>query len=234
MVISVVSDVHCEHDTTNKLAAIREMPKKEFLVLAGDIGTRSSLEAAVEAFCGRANHVIMVAGNHEAWGRTIQASLDQCKELESKFPNFHFLNNSSVVIDGQRFVGTSLWFPDHPLNFAFHHLDNDFARIDNFVSDVYAHATAAKRYLEGAVDTDDVVITHHLPSHESVHPRFRASEGNRFYVHDVSRLVEYAQPKLWIHGHTHDPVDYMIGDTRVICNPMGYYICPITTVDVEQ
>jgi predicted phosphodiesterase len=29
-------------------------------------------------------------------------------------------------------------------------------------------------------------------------------------------------PKLIVHGHTHDPCDYMIGETRVICNPRGY------------
>ena len=28
--------------------------------------------------------------------------------------------------------------------------------------------------------------------------------------------------KLWIHGHVHNNFDYMIGDTRVICNPRGY------------
>ena len=26
----------------------------------------------------------------------------------------------------------------------------------------------------------------------------------------------------WIHGHTHDSVDYEIGATRVVCNPFGY------------
>ena len=29
-------------------------------------------------------------------------------------------------------------------------------------------------------------------------------------------------PRLWIHGHTHGSKDYMLGDTRVICNPGGY------------
>jgi hypothetical protein len=27
---------------------------------------------------------------------------------------------------------------------------------------------------------------------------------------------------LWIHGHMHDPFDYEINGTRVICNPRGY------------
>jgi hypothetical protein len=27
---------------------------------------------------------------------------------------------------------------------------------------------------------------------------------------------------LWTHGHTHEDFDYMIGTTRVVCNPRGY------------
>ena len=30
------------------------------------------------------------------------------------------------------------------------------------------------------------------------------------------------QPALWIHGHMHDPVDVVLGQTRVLCNPAGY------------
>ena len=28
--------------------------------------------------------------------------------------------------------------------------------------------------------------------------------------------------KLWTHGHTHEDFDYMVGSTRVVCNPRGY------------
>ncbi len=27
---------------------------------------------------------------------------------------------------------------------------------------------------------------------------------------------------LWTHGHTHHHFDYMVGTTRVFCNPRGY------------
>jgi hypothetical protein len=27
---------------------------------------------------------------------------------------------------------------------------------------------------------------------------------------------------VWIHGHTHDSLDYMQSGTRVVCNPRGY------------
>jgi hypothetical protein len=30
------------------------------------------------------------------------------------------------------------------------------------------------------------------------------------------------QPRLWIHGQTHESYDYRIGKTRVTCNPRGY------------
>ena len=35
-------------------------------------------------------------------------------------------------------------------------------------------------------------------------------------------IVARPQIKLWIHGHTHHEFDYMVGDTRVVCNPRGY------------
>jgi hypothetical protein len=28
-------------------------------------------------------------------------------------------------------------------------------------------------------------------------------------------------PALWIHGHTHDSFDYLVGPTRIVCNPKG-------------
>jgi Icc-related predicted phosphoesterase len=27
---------------------------------------------------------------------------------------------------------------------------------------------------------------------------------------------------LWIHGHTHESMDYTLAGTRVVCNPRGY------------
>ena len=35
-------------------------------------------------------------------------------------------------------------------------------------------------------------------------------------------IIDNPQIQLWIHGHTHDPFDYGIGGTRVLCNPRGY------------
>lgn len=35
-------------------------------------------------------------------------------------------------------------------------------------------------------------------------------------------LVHAAKPLVWVHGHVHDPVEYVIGNTQVFSNPRGY------------
>jgi hypothetical protein len=45
---------------------------------------------------------------------------------------------------------------------------------------------------------------------------------NRFFLCDMSGLIERVQPPLWCFGHTHDAVDKDVGATRLLCNPRGY------------
>ena len=67
-----------------------------------------------------------------------------------------------------------------------------------------------------------VVITHHAPTPKSIHPRFAGSLLNTNFVSDVQALIQARRPDLWIHGHTHDSFDYVVGATRVLCNARGY------------
>jgi len=40
---------------------------------------------------------------------------------------------------------------------------------------------------------------------------------------DLSALIlDPGAPALWIHGHVHESRDYVVGGTRVVCNPHGY------------
>jgi hypothetical protein len=68
-----------------------------------------------------------------------------------------------------------------------------------------------------------LVVTPHLPPPRSIAPQYAGSSLNRFFVaEDAAGLVERSGDRLWIHGHTHTPCDYVIGETRVVCNPRGY------------
>lgn len=70
-----------------------------------------------------------------------------------------------------------------------------------------------------------VVVGHHAPTHGSVHPRFKHFDlMNGAYYSDLSDFIlDRPCIKLWVHGHMHDTFDYMVGSTRVVCNPRGYY-----------
>lgn len=73
-------------------------------------------------------------------------------------------------------------------------------------------------------DKPFVVSTHHAPSKKSTHPRYVHDQVmNGGYSSDKSEFIlDHDQIKLWTHGHTHDKFDYMVGDTRIVCNPRGY------------
>ena len=73
-------------------------------------------------------------------------------------------------------------------------------------------------------DKKYVVVGHHTPSPFSIHPKYAHDKlMNGGYTSDlIDFIMERPQIKLWTHGHTHEDFDYMIGSTRVFCNPRGY------------
>jgi len=73
-------------------------------------------------------------------------------------------------------------------------------------------------------DRTIVFAGHHSPSKLSTHPKYQNEYlMNGGYSSDLSEFIlDHPEIKLWTHGHTHDPFDYMVGETRVVCNPRGY------------
>lgn len=69
-----------------------------------------------------------------------------------------------------------------------------------------------------------VVVGHHAPSKQSTHPRYKDEQLiNGAYSSDLGEFIlDHPMIKLWTHGHTHEPFDYMIGTTRIVANPRGY------------
>ena len=73
-------------------------------------------------------------------------------------------------------------------------------------------------------DRKFVVVGHHAPSRKSTHPRYKhETQMNGGYSSDLDQfIIDNPQIKLWTHGHTHEQFDYMVGETRIVCNPRGY------------
>lgn len=78
--------------------------------------------------------------------------------------------------------------------------------------------------IEGNFDKKYVVLGHHAPSKMSTHPRYKHDTTmNGGYSSSLDEFIlDHPQIKLWTHGHTHELFDYMIGGTRIVCNPRGY------------
>jgi Icc-related predicted phosphoesterase len=74
-------------------------------------------------------------------------------------------------------------------------------------------------------DEKFVVVGHHTPSFQSMATKYRDDDlMNGGYHSDLSEFImDRPQIKLWTHGHTHELFDYVIGETRVVCNPRGYH-----------
>ena len=183
--------------------------------------------------------VLYIPGNHEYYRGYIDTADDIIRETLSVFPNIHFMNNQSWEKDGITFLGATLWTNvnhNNPITEQYLMSGmNDF-RIVNWKKDSYGgrfrpsdaaafHRRTLKYFDEASAGLDNVVImSHHAPSFKSVHPKYHNdTQMNYGYFSDLDDFIlDRPQIKLWTHGHMHDCFDYMVGDTRIVCNPRGY------------
>lgn len=170
---------------------------------------------------------IYVAGNHDYYGWDFQERLASL----SAVPGLHFLNDRLVEIEDVRIAGSTLWtdYGRDPIAAEMARRGMNDHRYIKWTKNPYqrflpSHATrlheASKAFLSSV--KADVIVTHHAPSGRSVAPQYEGSVLNRAYYSDLDDIVEASGAAYWIHGHTHTPFDYTIGETRVICNPKGY------------
>ncbi len=195
------------------------------LAIAGDLGEGPFLlkegERIFEALCRKYETVVYVAGNHEYYNSDFGTMNLHFKSLDERFDNLFYLENQSLVVDGVSMVGTTLWFKNTPMNPLHESRLADFDLIRNFREDVYVRNVEAMEFLREAREVD-LVITHHLPSTMSIDKRYATEPTNLYFLCDVSETILDLKPKVWVHGHTHIPCDYRLGDTQVVCHPRGY------------
>jgi predicted phosphodiesterase len=104
--LHVITDVHLEFQKWRKTWDIDSIDC-DANVLAGDIGASFlGLEFALQRF---SRPVIYVAGNHEFYSQ--RPMQDWWRKAREKVANshVHLLENESVIIDGTRFLGCTLW-----------------------------------------------------------------------------------------------------------------------------
>lgn len=184
--------------------------------------------------------VLVVAGNHEFYHGNWVESLEILRREYGKYSNVHFLENDCFKLHNVTFVGATLWTDmnrSDPLTLhAVRDLLNDFSCIENdefgrtklrpmhtvdrhHKSLQYINTVVAEKHNETFV-----VIGHHAPCTHSIHDRYKHDKlMNGAFASDLSEFIlDRPQIKLWVHGHVHQSNDYVVGDTRIACNPRGY------------
>lgn len=247
MKIQIVSDLHLEFSDID----IQNTEGADVLILSGDIliaekvlKPESDLGGRFRNFLKRCSlnfpHVIYIAGNHEFYGGYWKKSLDKLREVCDQYANIYFLERDTKVIDDVVFVGGTLWTDlnkGDPLTLhSVRDMMNDYRAItdDALGYTKLKPAETAKRhkdtvdYIKFVVqenkDKKIVVVGHHSPSFQSCHEMYRSDTLMNGAYHSSLEdiMLDYPNIKLWTHGHTHHCFDYMIGETRVVCNPRGY------------
>lgn len=248
----ILSDLHLEFEDDKGRSFVESLPvAAPVLVLAGDVTTIESAEQVGRVFrwfAAKWDVVAFVPGNHEYYGNAPIVADDQLRRAAE--PLFWCLNDRDCVtiVDCStadsvkrplRLVGRTLWFRETD-DLRFRGLMTDFRAIRSFPRYVYRRHLSDLQHLAHAIQPGDVVVTHHLPHRRSIDPQFEGSPLNRFFLaDDCANLVEKRGAALWVHGHTHHSCDYVVGSTRVVCNPRGYWPAglnpnfdPALTVDV--
>ncbi len=112
---------------------------------------------------------------------------------------------------------------NNPDGFTFKERTASFSPEDSVV-DHKEFLTKLDEVLKLHSDLPVVVCGHHAPSKASTHPRYKTEVlMNGAYSTNLDDFIlDRRQIKLWTHGHTHEDFDYMIGTTRIVCNPRGY------------
>jgi predicted phosphodiesterase len=237
MKISLLSDLHLEF-SGNKFKHIwtpSDDDKEITLLLAGDIGVGLGARFFIENLSKSFKHVLFVCGNHEFYHNDMTDIRKRWREVEEGIPNFHFLDNDWRILDGIRFLGGTMWTSfnngDVFATSAAHRTMNDFSTItkDRFgitpQTLIEEHDLFVKFLLtkfDEEFDGPTVVMTHHSPGNVQ-RSNYGQSIINYAYFAEIENIIgHHNKAKLWVHGHTHKSADYMINDTRVVCNPYGY------------
>lgn len=196
-----------------------------------------------EEICSEFPHVIFICGNHEHYHGDITKTYDELYDKLQRFENLHIMDKSIFELNGVTFFGGTLWTDmnkrDPITLWDMNKWMNDFKIIKNS-SRMISGYKPAKFTPEDSIDEHQdfiiklekvlkeqetvIVVGHHAPSPLSIHEDYKHDTiMNGAYC---SRLDEFIinNPKIkaWFHGHVHNEFDYMIGSTRILCNPRGY------------
>jgi predicted phosphodiesterase len=240
MRIQLFSDLHLER-YPHFVPHIRE--DTDVVVLAGDIGSyQSGSRLLDEDFglgrfsprrpgAGRAR-VLYIPGNHEFDGLEFDEAYARLRATCAGL-GIEWLDRETLVVDGVRFIGTTLWsdfdalaVQEQDLSKQLQRREKAFRAANYYLSKnttlkngekvlaegIRAMSLDCQEWLRGALaapfDGATVAVTHFAPSLQSADPRYGLTPGTAGFCNALDALLP--QAAVWIHGHLHCMNDYVV------------------------
>ena len=171
-------------------------------------------------------------------------------KANQKTDNFILLNRNAFFHSGINFIGATLWtdfngnnelsklqcaqgMADYRAIYQKKYCDLSYTEIHSSVDHYHINPDfiLQQHNLDLAFIKEQlkinqgptIVITHHAPSYLSQIPERTSSLiGGAFYCNLDGLIISNPHIQYWFYGHTHDNVNYKIGNTSVITNQKGY------------
>jgi len=198
------------------------------------------LKMAKEVF-PKYDKVYHIMGNHEHYGYNILDSVNTFRKFyEANNIPVEILDDNLIILnDDYCLIGGTLWTDFNRNNpndkFLVQNSMNDFKII--YTQDKAKHQSIftpdeaivlfdntvnfIKLSLLNFPDKKFIVATHHAPSFTSEGRRISGiSAGYCSNLDDF--ILDNSQIEYWIHGHTHTPVEYDIGNCKIRTAMFGY------------
>ncbi len=235
----VASDLHLEFYESNDQPCQLEV-SAPYLILAGDIGYpfEPHYTKYLTSVASKYTKVFVISGNHEYYqrsGNNKRSMLEIDAKIEdicSALGNVHYLNNHSMIVDGVRLVGTTLWthVSDESKSYVgsamndyrcIYNADGSLITPDDTNSYHLMNLSWLTSELHKYVTEKVVVITHHLPSSVFIHKKYWGHPINEGFMTDLEMLMK--KPVVaWIGGHTHCSINVTHRKIKCMVNPLGY------------
>lgn len=211
----------------------------DVVVIAGDVV--EGIAATARWLLKHAGHlglpVIYVPGNHDPYGGHLE-DLERLPGMLTGSTVHALTGGQTRVFSGVRFVGATLWTDyaisdnhrgavdwaeEHMPDFVDIRLDGGGRLKARHIQDLHRlHRAEIGAALATPFDGPSVVVTHHAPHAKSLRSGRVMDASDASFASDMTWHIHKYAPSLWIHGHVHSSVDYLVGATRVIANPRGY------------
>jgi predicted phosphodiesterase len=108
----LISDIHVEFPRVREVLPPEAIePKAPYLVMLGDIGypSKPSYQELLFEVADKFKKVFIIAGNHEYYKAEYYSTKQKIQEICAHKDNLIFMDKKSVLVDGVRVLGTTLW-----------------------------------------------------------------------------------------------------------------------------